>query len=80
VVAEKTHERSYEDAWRELRRSLELLDTKYFDTYQLHAVNTFEELEQVFSEKGAPRAFIEAREQGISAEDKSGDCHGAQGT
>ena len=65
VIAEKTLERSYEGAWRELRTSLKKLRAGYFDIYQLHAIGSLEELDRVFSEKGAIKAFLEAREQGL---------------
>ena len=65
IVAEKTLERSWEGAWRELRRSLERLGCGYFDVYQLHALDTLGDLDRVFGERGAMRAILEAREQGL---------------
>jgi len=65
VVAEKTLERSREGAWRELRQSLARLRIDYVDLYQLHAVNSLEELDRVFSRDGAMQAFLEARDQGL---------------
>lgn len=53
VVAEKTQERDREGAWRELKRSLNLLGVGYFDIYQFHAVGTLDELDQIFGEGGA---------------------------
>ncbi|MBN1200662.1 MAG: aldo/keto reductase [Anaerolineae bacterium] len=61
----KTLERSYDGAWRELRESLKLLRTDVIDLHQLHAVCTVEDLDRVFADDGAMRAFIEAREQGL---------------
>lgn len=37
----------------------------YFDLYQLHAVTTLEEVDQIFSEGGAIQALIEARVKGL---------------
>ncbi|MBO3802232.1 MAG: aldo/keto reductase [Thermoproteota archaeon] len=65
VITEKTLERSKEGAWKELKRSLERLKVEYFDVYQFHAVGSLEELNQIFSENGAMRAFLEARDQGL---------------
>jgi len=65
VIAEKTLERTKEGAWRELKTSLQRLGAKYFDIYQFHAVNKFEELEEIMGEGGALEAFLEAREQGL---------------
>jgi aryl-alcohol dehydrogenase-like predicted oxidoreductase len=65
VITEKTLERSKEGAWKELRRSLERLGAEYFDVYQFHAVGTLEELDQIFSDNGAMKAFLEAKDQGL---------------
>lgn len=65
VIAEKTLERSKEGAWKELKRSLERLGAGYFDIYQFHAVGSIEELDQIFSDKGAMKTFLEARDQGL---------------
>jgi aryl-alcohol dehydrogenase-like predicted oxidoreductase len=43
----KTAKRTKEEASEELQRSLELLRVNAFDLYQLHAVTTMEELDQV---------------------------------
>ena len=65
IIAEKTLERSKEGAWSELKRSLERLKAKYFEVYQFHAVGSLEELDQIFSENGAMKAFLEAKDQGL---------------
>jgi len=62
----KTQLRTKEEASAEMARSLELLRTDKFDLYQLHAVATFEELDQVTAPGGALEAIIEAREQGLT--------------
>lgn len=64
-LAEKTMERTKEDAWNELNRSLERLGTSYFDLYQFHAVSTMGELEQIMGKDGAMIAFKEAKETGL---------------
>jgi predicted aldo/keto reductase-like oxidoreductase len=48
-----------------MHQSLKRLHTDHFDLYQLHAVTTLEEVNQIFSDDGAIEALIEAREQGI---------------
>lgn len=65
VITEKTLERTEEGAWRELRQTLSRFEIKSLDVYQFHAVSTLEELEKIFGEKGAMKAFLEAREQGL---------------
>jgi len=62
----KTTERSLEGAWAELHRSLYLLRTNHFDLYQLHAITTFEELDQALAPGGAIEALLEAREKGLA--------------
>lgn len=65
IITEKTLERNKAGAWAELKRSLERLKVKYFEVYQFHAVGSLEELDQIFSENGAMKAFLEARDQGL---------------
>jgi aryl-alcohol dehydrogenase-like predicted oxidoreductase len=65
VVAEKTLERTYEGAWRELKTTLSRFGIDSIDIYQFHAVKSLEELNTIFSEKGAAKAFLEARDQGL---------------
>ncbi len=65
IITEKTLERTREEAWRELRRTLFRFNVKSLDVYQFHAVSTMEELEKIFSEEGAMKAFLEARDQGF---------------
>ncbi|GGT98118.1 oxidoreductase [Sulfodiicoccus acidiphilus] len=65
VITEKTMERSREGAWRELKTSLERLGANYFDAYQFHAVGSLEELDAIFSDNGAMKAFLEAKDMGL---------------
>jgi aryl-alcohol dehydrogenase-like predicted oxidoreductase len=62
----KTTERSREGAAAEMQRSLQRLRVKAFDLYQLHAVTSMEELDQVTAPGGALEALIEARDQGLT--------------
>jgi len=62
----KTWERSKENAWAELQHSLNVLQTDSFDLYQLHAITTIEELDQVTVRGGALEAAVEAREKGLT--------------
>ncbi len=63
-LACKTEKRTKEEATAALERSLKLLRTDYFDLYQLHAVDTLKDVEQVLGPGGAIEALLEAREQG----------------
>ncbi len=62
----KTQLRTKEDAAAELRLSLEKLRTDKFDLHQLHAVTSFEELDQVTGPRGALAALVEARDEGLT--------------
>jgi aryl-alcohol dehydrogenase-like predicted oxidoreductase len=62
----KTQERTRESAWKEMQTSLDLLQTERFDLYQLHAVTTFEELDQITMRGGALEALIAAKEAGLT--------------
>jgi aryl-alcohol dehydrogenase-like predicted oxidoreductase len=62
----KTTERTKESAAAELRRSLQRLRVDSFDLFQLHAVNTMEELDQVTARGGALEAVVAAREEGLT--------------
>ena len=62
----KTQLRTKDEAAAELRRSLEKLHTDRFDLHQLHAVTTFEELDQVTGPGGALEALVEARDEGLT--------------
>lgn len=62
----KTMERERAGAAAELRRSLERLKTEAFDLYQIHAITTFEELDQATRSGGALDAILEARQAGLT--------------
>jgi len=61
----KTGKRTKKEAEAELRRSLERLQTDYFDLYQFHGLDTPEDLATVVGEAGALQAFKEAKEEGL---------------
>ena len=64
-LACKTTKRTKADAAAELRQSLRHLRTGHIDLYQLHAMTTLQEVDQVLGPGGAIEAFLEAREQGL---------------
>ena len=63
-LACKTTERGRDGAQRELENSLRTMRTDRFDLYQLHAVNTREDVEKIFAPNGALEAFVGARKAG----------------
>ena len=64
-LATKTGERTYEKARDQIRDSLKRLRTSHIDLIQLHAVIEDDEWETAFSEDGALKAAIEARDEGL---------------
>lgn len=62
----KTMERTRAGAAAELRGSLGRLRVERFDLFQIHAVTSMAELDQVTQPGGALEAAVEAREQGLT--------------
>jgi aryl-alcohol dehydrogenase-like predicted oxidoreductase len=62
----KTQERTKEKAASEMRLSLEKLRIDKFDLFQLHAVTTMEELDQVTGPGGALEAIVDACNEGLT--------------
>ena len=63
-LACKTTKRNAKGAQEELEESFRLLQTDHFDLYQLHAITTLEDVEQVFAKGGAMETFLKAKEDG----------------
>jgi hypothetical protein len=64
-LATKTHDRPRDGSWKQLERSLELLQTDHVDLWQIHNLSKMEQVEQIFAADGAVKALVEAREQKI---------------
>jgi aryl-alcohol dehydrogenase-like predicted oxidoreductase len=64
-LACKTGQRDAQGAEQELHESLKKLRTDRFDLYQLHAVRTLQEVEQIMGAGGALETFVKAREKGL---------------
>lgn len=61
----KTLERSKQGAAKELRESLRRLQTDRVDLYQLHGLNSIDELDQALGPNGAMEAFLEGKKAGL---------------
>jgi len=61
----KTLMRKREEVHEEIHRSLERLRTDHFDLYQLHSVDTENELEIILGYGGAMEEILEARSRGL---------------
>ncbi len=64
-VSTKTGGRTKEDAWRQIRESLERLQTDYLDNCHLHALDSEEDIERRLGPGGAIEALLEAKDSGI---------------
>ncbi len=64
-LACKTLKRSETEAKAELDESLRLLQTDRIDLYQLHAVDTIDDLHAILAKDGALKLFLEARKAGV---------------
>ena len=63
-LACKSEKRDAAGVSEALENSLRLLRTDHFDLYQLHALSTMDDMEQVFAPGGAMEAFVRARDAG----------------
>src|SRR4051812_29848537 len=66
-LASKTGRRTYDEAWAEINRSLERLQTDRLDLIQMHAVCDLENLDLVTGKGGSLEAAIRAKEEGMVA-------------
>jgi uncharacterized protein len=64
-LATKVNRRTHDGVLEELQESLEKLQTDHVDLIQVHAVNAWADLEQVFAPDGALAGLEAAREQGL---------------
>lgn len=65
ILACKTAERTKDLAIKQIANSFEKLHTDYFDVFQLHALTTFDDLEQAFSGNGVMNYLDKAKKEGI---------------
>ena len=64
-LATKTHRRSRDESLALLEQSLSSLQTDHLDLWQLHNIDSLDDLDRAFADDGAIHALVEAREQGI---------------
>ena len=66
-LACKTAVRDRAGAEKELAESLRLLHTDHFEVYQMHAISSMEDVEQVFAPGGVMELMRELKEKGVAA-------------
>ena len=64
-VATKSRSRTYEGAWKDLRRSLNRLRVDHIDLWQFHGLTSQTGWEKAMGPGGALEALIEARQKGL---------------
>ena len=64
-LACKTAQRTRALAEKELRNSLKVLHTDWFDVYQLHAMTTPDDVEQAFGPDGVMELLVKMRQEGV---------------
>lgn len=64
-LSTKTHDRTYDGSMRLLEESLKNLQTDHLDTWQLHNIQTQEQINQIFSSNGAIKALEKAKSEGM---------------
>jgi aryl-alcohol dehydrogenase-like predicted oxidoreductase len=64
-LATKTIHRDYDNAMRDLEKSLKQLQTDHIDCWQLHTVHA-QDVDKIFASNGALKAFEKARDQKIT--------------
>ncbi len=80
-LATKTGQRDRDDAWREINRSLERLQTDHVDLLQLHAIGDLDELDKATRPGGSLEAALRARDEGlVGAVGITGHGHDAPAT
>ena len=62
-LASKTHDRSRDGSLRLLEESLKLLNTDHLDAWQIHHIDTQDDVDRIFAKGGALEALQQARER-----------------
>jgi predicted aldo/keto reductase-like oxidoreductase len=62
-LASKTHDRTRDGSLKLLEQSLKLLNTDHLDAWQLHHIDSQEDVDRIFAKGGAIEAFQQAKEQ-----------------
>jgi hypothetical protein len=64
-ISSKTMAKTKEEAWKNIRESLQRLKTEYIDNYHLHGLENEKDVDVRLGSGGALKALKEARDQGL---------------
>jgi len=62
-LASKTHDRTRDGSLKLIEESLKLLNTDHLDAWQLHHIDSQDDVDRIFGKGGAIEAFQQAKEQ-----------------
>ena len=65
-VTSKTADRTYDGSMRLIDRTLTNMQTDHLDLWQIHNLQTRQQLEQIFAPDGALKALLKVRDQGMA--------------
>lgn len=65
-VTSKTADRTYDGSMRLIDQTLTNMQTDHLDLWQIHNLQTRQQLEQIFAPDGAMKALVKARDQGMA--------------
>jgi aryl-alcohol dehydrogenase-like predicted oxidoreductase len=65
-LTSKSHARDRSGALQHLQQTLQNMGTDHIDLWQVHDVRTEEDIQQIFSPRGAIEAFVEAKDKGLA--------------
>lgn len=66
LITSKTADRTYDGSMKLLERTLGNMNTDHLDLWQIHNLQTRQELERIFAKDGAIQALVKARDQGMT--------------
>ncbi len=66
-LTSKSHNRTYDGSMRLMETTLKRMNTDHLDLWQIHNLQTAEQLNQIFANDGAIKALQKARDEGMTS-------------